>query len=184
MIKANAENYWMGLDAQNENRATLMQFAKWFRKPVSALQHFISVSSKLTVNVFSLFFIRGQRKDQLQQFKDEFYLRRSTGLKNIPSRTWKRHSALLVYQQRSKAAYREQMHNQHIKQARESVQKDALSVEPQAFVKSRMSFRVKSIRILPIWSSALSEMSAIEGDLSSLRFMESRPLVNKINKAA
>lgn len=184
MIKANAENCWMGLDVQNDNRATTMPFVRWFHKPLSVLQHFLSVSSKLEVSIFSLFSIQEQRKDQLQQFKDEFYFRRSIGRKNIPRRTWKRHSALLVYQQQSKVANRAQMHNQQINQARESVQKDALSVEPQALVKTRMSFHVKSIRVLPVWSSALGDMSVIEDDVSSLCLMECRPLVNKIKKAA
>ena len=190
MIKTNADNFWLDLGVANEKPAA-MSNSVWLSKSSSILRHFLIASGKLSAALISALVFNDEQKtkDGKQNIRDEFYFGSLASRKKIPRRIWKRHSALLHYHQQQ---IRQQPRNATCQKPMVESQSDKVrQVESaseitamQAVVNKRMSFRVKSIRLLPIWGTALSDISLIEDDLSSLRFVESSSAVNNIDKAA
>ena len=176
-MKATAETFWVDEDAHISHRASTVAFKKWFNK----LRHLLLQS---VLGVWDTFVLSQQQKAELdeQSVKDEFFFdhdpinSNNVNWKNIPRKTWNRHSAFLVH-----------------RQLVDSLQKTA-TVETSAEIlpttntlsvaETRISFHVTSIRPLPVWATALTEMSMVESDLSSLRLMELRTIQNITAKAA
>lgn len=135
---------------------------KWTGRPVTGK----NLQNRGKSSLFVAFLRQQQRKTQLvdQAIKDEFFFRRNTRRRNISQRTWNRHSAFLFYRQQV---------NKQMRNAVSELEKKADTVmEGHPQQACRMSFRVKSIKPLPVWASACHELTRIESDLSSLSLME------------
>ncbi|WP_455201182.1 hypothetical protein [Kaarinaea lacus] len=197
MIKTNAENMWLELDVVEEKHAARISVGPWISKGRNFFRHlfrlFRVAPGKVTAGIISTFIINDEQKskDAKRNIKDEFYFRKFEARRNIPHRTWKRHSALLHYhqqqtrQQQVKALSPGHESDFQAEAVTEAERQAALNIDTPAVNNLRLSFRVKSIRLLPIWASALSDLSLIEDDLSSLRFyIESSPDAINIGKAA
>lgn len=179
MIKATVDNFWINEDAQPERRMTAAAFYNWLGKTKLALRHFV-LSHTGDSSALVAFIQRQQRKvfTAEQNIKQEFFFDKSDfDRKNIPHKTWKRHSAFLIY--------RQQINNKQKPQSRMETDQYLDAIINQAIVsEERISFRVKSIRPLPVWATALSDLSVIDNDLSSLRFMETHSVTNITAEAA
>jgi hypothetical protein len=190
MMKATTETFWTDEDAQIKNGASAVTFGKWFNKAKLTLRHLFlrdvllnvtqsnGVPNKNKSGFWVTLIVRHQQKVGAveRSIKEEFfYGNEYTGRKNIPHKTWKRHSAFLVYGQ--------QLNNLQAKRAMQ-VSQQTCSYAKQSDPKARLSFQVKSIKPLPIWATALNDMSLIENDWSSLRFMEIRTPTNVTAEAA
>ncbi len=136
-------------------------------------------SHKAESGLFVAFMRYQQRKARLveQDVKDEFYFRRHIRRRNIPRRTWNRHSAFLYYSQ-------QKINEQKLHQHAELEQLRDTAVEKSVEFVGRMSFQVKSIKPLPVWATAFHELSWIESDLSSLRLMEFQRIDSPTAEAA
>ena len=130
-------------------------------------------------SLFIAFLRQRKRKAQLsdQAIKDEFFFRCKIRRKNIPQRTWNRHSAFLFYRQ-------QQVDKQMLGPVTEMEQKSDVVMKDVPESAGRMSFKVKSIQPLPVWASACHELTWIEPDLSSLRFMQFPRVESPAAKAA
>ena len=198
MMKA-AETIWVDdQNAQLKNRAAsvaiYLVMAKWFHVARQTLRHlflmdclqgfFRNVSQRViphkrNVGIWRSFLLYQQQKSEVtkQSIKEEFfYASRRIGSKNIPHRTWKRHSGFLVYRQKMNSLQRELTR-------KTDRQLEMLSSELLA-AQTRISFQVESIKQLPIWASALNDISLFENDMSALRFVEVRTRINIITRAA
>ena len=124
------------------------------------------------------FLLYQQRKARQvrQALKDDFFFQRQTRRKNISQRAWNRHSAFLYYSQ--------QIHKQNVQHSSELQQSPNTVVEKPVDSQGRMSFQVKSIKLLPVWATAYHEMSWIEYDISSLRLTQSRRIESLAAEAA
>jgi hypothetical protein len=186
MIKATAETLWIDLDAQQQHPASNVSVLKRIRKAKRVLQYldprrFITlskaVSNKVTSNnsknkIWTAYISLQQQKagNMESDRKDEFFYGIGyTNRKKIPHKTWKRHSAFLHYMQEQKV--------QKPKSVREEDRPTAAatmtSVSEANRTQARISFKVTSIKRLPIWATALNEMALIENDISPFRLMKS-----------
>jgi hypothetical protein len=185
MMKATAETFWVDRDAQSENYASAVTFGKWFIRAKLTLRHLflrnIVITKKNSPSIWESFILYQQQKAGVaeQSIKDEFFYGSDyTGRKNIPHKTWKRHSAFLVYRQR---VNKNNLHRGLTLKTDDQVEpvRNELSV-----AETRISFQIKSIKLLPIWATALNDISLIENDMSSLRLMEVRSRVKITAEAA
>jgi len=96
--------------------------------------------------------------------------------KYIPRKTWNRYSAFLTCQQ--------QIYNQSVESKQVFDEQIHSNMGKGTAVEGRISIQVKSIKTLPIWATALNELSLIENDISSLSFMDCYDIANIIAVAA
>lgn len=182
-----AETFWVDQNAQTNNQASTVAFGNWFYKAKQTLRHFFlqSVLKRIVIpnnsssRIWESFFLYQQQKADVteQSIKEEFfygthYIHR----KSISHRIWKRHSAFLVYHQKINNLRRDSV----LKTAH---QLESISNE-LTVADTRISFQVKSFKQLPIWATALNDISLIENDMSSLRFMKVRSRLKITAQAA
>jgi hypothetical protein len=194
MMKATTQTFWADQDAQMENRTSAVLFGKWFNKAKQSLRHLLlqdvlqnelqnvsqsnGAPNKNKFGFWAILIVRQKQKFSAAErgIKEEFfYGNEYAGRKNIPNKTWRRHSAFLVYGQK--------LDNLHTKQATQ-VSRQSGSIAKQSDATARIIFQVKSIKPLPTWATVLNDMSLIENDMSSLRFMEIRALSHVTSEAA
>jgi hypothetical protein len=166
-----AESFWEEGVAQQQNRIAAIFFTGWINKAIQALRTFITPLNNVDISSDYFLYRNRYREQKFQKYtqsvKDEFFYEPGrVQRKNIPRKTWHRHSAFLVYRQQMNTL-----------QTRRVVDADRLqntqsNVEGKITAETRISFHVKSIRPLPVWATALNELSVIENDMSTLRLME------------
>lgn len=101
MMKATAESFWVERNKQGVKRTTAVTFGGWLNKAKLALRHFV-VPNKSYSRIWYAFTLRQLQKIDTAELsaKDECFTNGGyNNLKHIPHKTWKRHSAFLVYQQ-------------------------------------------------------------------------------------
>lgn len=102
MIKAPAGNFGIGQDVRSGKYVpAAASFNGWLNKTRLVLRHFV-VANKASADVGEAYIVRQQEKTSIaaRHVKDElFYSSTRSRFKSIPRKTWKRHSAFLVYRQ-------------------------------------------------------------------------------------
>lgn len=113
MIKATAETFWQTQSTQELNVATEGNAIKWLNKAKQTLRHLVGFTARqeaqFTAEVINSesgivagLILRQQHKlNSFEQgIKEEFFnYPMFSDSKVIPQKTWKRHSAFLVYRQ-------------------------------------------------------------------------------------
>ena len=183
MIKATAEIFWVDENAQISHRATTVAYKGWFAKLRHLLLQSVLHMVKIKQNAFEnwdAFVQSQQQKAEIdeQSVKDAFFFDHGySNWKHIPRKTWKRHSALLVERQKKMDSLQST--------SAFTIGAEIVSTGEKLPVdETRISFQVKAIKTLPVWASAMNEMSMVENDLSSLRLMQFHTIPNITAEAA
>ena len=102
MIKASAGIFGIGQGARKGNLLSGASLNGWLNKTRLALRHFV-IANKNSSDVWEAYILHQQEKARIaaRHCKDEIFYRNalSPRLKSIPRKTWKRHSAFLIYRQ-------------------------------------------------------------------------------------
>jgi len=175
MVKVTAETIWIDQDANDSYRASNFIHRRWFNNLRQVILQNVFKRLAIPKQILDSFILSQQQKAQVseQSVKDKFFFDTDyVNWKNIPRKTWSRHSAFLVHRQKANNLKR-------ITTLETGAEIEPTVSKPPA-VETRISFQVTLIRPLPVWATALNELSMIDSDLSSLRLMKVRKIQNII----
>jgi hypothetical protein len=102
MVKATVETFWGNECARNDARASAGNFGKWYHNAKQAWRRYL-MGDKSTSHFLQSIVLRQQQKFSVveRNIKDTFFhADKYTGRQNVPDKTWRRHSAFLVYRQK------------------------------------------------------------------------------------
>lgn len=174
-MKADIFSSWESADLQQDRSI----FQSLSRCLTGINSSFITGVSKLINTTASILYFNAgieDKKDKQRRLKSDFYFKNQSRRSNISRRAWKRHSALLSYCLQQDVLH---LSEGKLENGTDSTQNTIPEIS-QETIKGSMSFTVTSIRLLPVWSSSLIEMSLIEQDLSSLACMKNYKPTNLI----
>jgi hypothetical protein len=187
MLKAITEPSWLEGQAHETNRISAVSIIGWLKKAVRAMRYFdLPDKNRRGVREGIIAHCGNKDRSERQHIKDDFFHHRGyVGCRRIPEKTWKRHSAFLVYREEacrqegySQAAGNQRPHDRHtagkyvtyydspVAAVVDSKPGRLTSDKPDNAGKS-VRIKVKSLRYLPVWAAALYDLSLIEIDINT-----------------
>ncbi len=178
------ETGWRARGAPVAHRTKGIPFILWFRDAIKPLGLIVAPprggrgfwETFILARQHALQHALQQRNRAAEQSaKDEFFGGGFANRKSIPARTWKRHSAFLVYRQHMRDLTTQRLTKPDPENSRAA---------GRPAIPTRMSFQVKSITHLPVWAIGLDGLGLMENEWSSLILMEPSAPENPVAEAA
>ncbi len=204
MFKTIAEPFWLERETRETSSVSAVSVKGWLSKAIRALSHFdLPTKDNNGSQETFIAWREGKARAARQHIKDDFFCQRAcVGHKRISEKTWKRHSAFLVYREeaRRQQGYGQQTGKQQLQDRPTAGNINFNSDTPKAAVvdceparltsngsvKAGKSVRVKvtSLRYLPVWATSLHDVSLIKIDINTPHLLNAGKPAGKLAAAA